>query len=79
MIKESQTATPMDPLTDDVEATLIKGTEIATQFLCRAKRPSIKGGQWVYWDPIDTLTTTEEDVVEDALRRHSEHRKLIKA
>lgn len=74
----SQTATPVDPLTYEVEATLIAGTEIATEFRCRAKRPSHNSGAWVAWQPVDTLTTTKEDVVEDALRRHGEHRTLTK-
>ena len=78
VVRESQTATAADPVTYEVEAPLLPGTEIATEFRCRAKRPSHNGGAWVSWPPVDTLSITKEDRVEDALRRHSEHRTLTK-
>jgi hypothetical protein len=71
VVKESQNATPTNQLTYEVDATLINGTEIASAFKCRAKIPSLNGGNWHDWTPVDTLTVNKEDKAEDALLRHA--------
>ena len=71
VVKASQAATPTNQLTYEVEAKLIPGTEIATEFNCRAKMPTINGGIWWVWAPVDTLTVSKEDKAEDALLRHA--------